>query len=160
MAEFNKVSDILEVAVRIERIGLDFYKTLSGIATNSQAKDAFSFLAAEEEKHIGVFRKLLEKSADYTVRLQYPGEYELYLEGVASRNVFIQQKMQDKKIIAAVDVSEAIEVGMDFETQSILFYSEFLNSFKGDDQKCLNEVIKEEKGHFAKLVNLKDKIKF
>jgi len=160
MAKLEKISDCLEVAIRIERIGLDFYKGLSKTAENTQTKDAFSFLAAEEEKHVGVFRKMLDEAADYASRLNYPGEYELYLEGVASRSVFTQKKMQDKNIASAKNIGEAIEVAMDFETQSILFYTEMLNNFKDIDQKYLNEVIREEKSHFVKLVNIKDNIKF
>ena len=160
MAKIEKLSDLLEIAVRIERNGLDFYKALTHSAENPAAKDTFSFLAAEEEKHIGVFRKMLEKVAEYTPRFTYPGEYELYLEGVASRSVFTEGKMQDKKITSCQNISQAVEVAMDFESQSILFYNELLGSFKGTAKKYLDEVIKEEKGHFAKLAEMKDRLKF
>jgi rubrerythrin len=160
MEKLEKISDCLEVAIRIERNGLDFYKDLSQSVQNSQARDTFSFLAAAEEKHLGVFRKMLEEVADYAPRLNYPGEYELYLEGVASRAVFTPDKMQDKKISSVKDISEAIALAMDFETASILFYNELLNNFEKINKKYVSEIIDEEKGHFAKLVNIKDKIKF
>ncbi|MGP8154418.1 MAG: ferritin family protein [Smithella sp.] len=60
MLEFKKFADVLEVAVRIERQGADLYNKLSGRLKSTQAKDVFSFLAAEEEKHAGVFRKMLQ----------------------------------------------------------------------------------------------------
>lgn len=160
MAKIDKISDLLEIAVRIERNGLDFYKALTSSAENPAAKDTFSFLAAEEEKHLGVFRKMLEEVAEYPPRFTYPGEYELYLEGVASRSIFTQEKMQDKKINSCQDISQAVEVAMDFESQSILFYDELLGNFQGQARKELDKVIKEEKGHFAKLADIKGKLKF
>lgn len=160
MVKIEKISDLLEVAVRIERIGRDFYLALSKSAEDSRARGVFSFLASEEEKHIGVFRKMLEETADYTPRFSYPGEYELFLEGIASRSVFTQQKMQDKKITSAQNIPETIEIAMNFETESILFYNELLSVFENTDRKYLNEVIKEEKSHFVKLVNIKDELKF
>ena len=85
MLKFNNFADVLEVAVRIERQGVDFYNKLSSGMATPQAKDAFAFLAAQEEKHAGVFRQILEKVADYDPRFNYPGEYGLFIEGVASR---------------------------------------------------------------------------
>jgi rubrerythrin len=160
MAKIEKISDLLEIAVRIERNGLDFYKALAGSAQHPAARDVFSFLAAEEEKHIGVFRKMLEKAADYAPRFSYPGEYELYLEGVASRSVFTREKMQDKGIASCQNIGQSIEVAMEFEAESILFYNELLGSFKDPAKKYLDEVIKEEKGHFAQLAQVRGKLKF
>jgi rubrerythrin len=85
MLKFKNFADVLEVAVRIERQGADFYNKLSSKLKMSQAKDAFSFLAAQEEKHAGVFRQMLEKVIDNAPRFNYPGEYGLFIEGVASR---------------------------------------------------------------------------
>src|SRR3989338_10996647 len=113
MVKIEKISDLLEVAVRIERSGMDFYKALSNNATDPNARDTFSFLAAEEEKHIGVFRKMLDKVADYSPRLNYPGEYELFLQGIANRSVATLQKAQDKKILESKNISQAIDVALD-----------------------------------------------
>src|SRR3989338_9457020 len=110
MVKIEKISDLLEVAIRIERSGMDFYKTLRNNAKDANARDTFSFLAAEEEKHIGVFRKILENVADYAPRLSYPGEYELFLQGIASRSVSALQKAQDEKTLSCRNISEAIDV--------------------------------------------------
>ncbi|MFZ5800354.1 MAG: ferritin-like domain-containing protein [Candidatus Omnitrophota bacterium] len=160
MAGVEKISDLLEVAIRIERAGVEFYKTLSDNAQSSGAKDTFSFLAAEEEKHIGTFRSILEKVADYAPRLNYPGEYELFLQGIAGRSIGTLQKAKDENILAGRNISAAVDVALDMETESILFYSGMLENFRESERRYINEVIAEEKAHFVKLLTTRDKIKF
>lgn len=160
MAGVEKISDLLEVAIRIERAGVDFYRALSNNAASSAAKDTFSFLAAEEEKHIGIFRKMLERVADYAPRLNYPGEYELFLQGIASRSLSLLQKARDKDILSGQNASAAIDVALDLETESILFYTGMLDNFRETEKGNINEVISEEKAHFVKLITSRDKIKF
>lgn len=158
MVKIDKLSDVLEVAIRIERNGRDFYNKLKDSTKSSQAKDAFSFLAAEEEKHTGLFRNLLDSVADYQARFNYPGEYELYLQGLASRAMPKFEQLEE--ILASKDISQVIDVGIDLEIDSILFYSEFLDKFDEIDKEIIKEIIIEEKRHLAKLQYLKDNIKF
>lgn len=56
MSVFKDFSDVLEVAVRVERLGIELYKKLYDTVESPHAKSTFSFLAAEEEKHAGTFR--------------------------------------------------------------------------------------------------------
>jgi rubrerythrin len=49
MSALKSIADVLEVAIRIERQGITFYKKLYDLATSPQARDAFAVLAAEEE---------------------------------------------------------------------------------------------------------------
>ena len=66
MSEFKRFADVIEVAVRIERQGIQLYQKLRERISSPAVKDVFSFLAAEEEKHLGLFREMLDKVADYT----------------------------------------------------------------------------------------------
>lgn len=158
MSEFKKVVDVLEVAVRIERQGSEFYNKLYNTVTTSETKDVFSFLAAEEEKHSGVFRKMLEKVADYHPRFNYPGEYGLFIDGVAS---YLLEKIEKKiNLISSQNIDEAIDLGIELEKETILFYSELKaeSQFDASDQKNLEKIIDEERSHWRKLINFKNKI--
>ena len=158
MAKLKKISDVLEVAIRIERNGVNFFNKLYSLVKSPEARDVFSFLAAEEEKHIGVCRKLLDKVADYNPRFEYPGEYELFLDGIAYRAVGTFNKIEEA--ISTEDASGAINLGIDLEMESILFYSELLKQFKDAEKKHIRRVINEEKSHLSKLKSIKDKLKF
>jgi rubrerythrin len=160
MLKFNNFADVLEVAVRIERQGSDFYNKLSSRTETPQAKDAFSFLAAEEEKHAGVFRQILEKVADYEPRFNYPGEYGLFIEGVASRLLDRIEKAEGS--LPAGNENEVLDIGIEFETETILFYLEIKSesNLHPKDDSTLQKIIDEERSHWQKLILLKNKLKF
>jgi rubrerythrin len=160
MLKFKNFTDVLEIAVRIERQGTDFYNKLSSKMKIPQAKDAFSFLAAQEEKHAGIFRQILEKVADYNPRFNYPGEYGLFIDGVASR---LLNKIE-KEIVSlpANNENEVLDIGIELEKETILFYQEIKSEskLKREEDKVLQIVIDEERSHWQKLISLKNKLKF
>ena len=68
-------SEIVEIGIRIEKNGKDFYDELVAKTKEENAKTAFKELAAEEEKHIATFQKLLDSVNKYEPPEAYPGEY-------------------------------------------------------------------------------------
>jgi rubrerythrin len=153
MAKLQNITDILEVAVRIERNGVEFYKKLYDATKSSEAKEVFSFLAAEEEKHVGIFREMLDEIESYSPRLKYPGEYELYLDGIAARAVAVYQEAMDA--LSAGDFYQAINIGIDLEMESIVFYAELKERLGTEPTKMLDAVIQEEKSHLSKLEGIR-----
>lgn len=160
MFKFNNFADVLEVAVRIERQGTDLYNKLSALHQSSLAKDVFSFLAAEEEKHAGIFRKMLQKAADYTPRFNYPGEYGLFIEEVASR--ILDEIEKEISSLPADRENDVLDIGMELEKETILFYMEIKSESKlsQEESEMLQDVIDEERLHWQKLLSLKNKLKF
>ncbi len=158
MSVFKKVEDIVEVAVRLERKGTDFYNQLHDKVESPALKDVFSFLAAEEEKHAGTFRTILDRIADYQPRYKYPGEYELFLSGIASS--ILEKAGKAARALSSGKADLALDAGIELEKESILFYSELLKEFKAKDQKIIQRIINEERLHWKKLSSLKKKVKF
>jgi len=150
--KFEKAVDILEVAVRIERHSVELYAKLFETTGSSRARDLFSLLAAAEEKHLGRVRLLLEEIADYAPRYGYPGEYELFVDGMARRSLGfaldIGQAPQSGSAPEAIAAAMALEKGV------ISFTSDHLDWFQGDTRLALEELIEEEKGHLEKLEDL------
>lgn len=160
MFKFKNFSDVLEVAVRIERHGADFYNKLSSGLVTPPAKDVFSFLATQEEKHAGVFRKILEKVADYAPRFNYPGEYGLFIEEVASS---LLDKIEKAMVsLPTGNENEILDIGIEFEKETILFYQEikYESKLSQKEDKVLQKVIDGERSHWQKLISLKNKLKF
>ncbi len=152
-----KASEILKVAIQIEKNGLAFYKAVKEKSRVLTVSEVFSFLAQEEEKHIKTFEGLLETAGDYQPAQSYPGEYELYLDAIAGENVF--KKEADLKRLSQQISSDlqAIELGIGFEKDSIIFYNEMKNFVPQEDLAAIEEVIAEEKEHLLKLFELKNK---
>lgn len=158
MSVFKNIVDVVEVAVRIERQGIQLYNSLSSSVKSPKAKDVFSILAAEEEKHAGVFRAMLEKIADYTPRYTYPGEYGLFIDDMASG---ILEKAKRKAKAGAENVAKALDLGISLEKETILFYSELASDKRlgRTHKELLGKVIAEERTHWKKLVALKNALK-
>ena len=158
MFVFKNIVDVVEVAVRIERQGIQLYNSLSATVRSPKAKDAFSMLAADEEKHAGIFRAMLEKIADYTPRYTYPGEYGLFIDDMASG---ILEKAKRKAKASAGNITKALDLGIGLEKETILFYSELASDKRlGKTHKeILGKVIAEERTHWKTLVALKNKLK-
>lgn len=155
MSVFKTPAEIVEIAVVIERNGVEFYRYLSDNVKDDDAKDVFSFLAAEEEKHIGVFRQLLEEVADYTPRYSYPGEYGLFLDELAASAIDSLKDYQDAVKINGFE--EAIKLGIKVELQSIVFYSEFYELLPDKLDDIIKKVIDEEKKHYLELKTIQKK---
>jgi rubrerythrin len=145
----EKISDILEVAVRIERQATALYRALARTAVSPGAQDVFAFLAAEEEKHLGVFRDLLDRAADYLPRYEYPGEYELFLDGVAHRT--LAGALRSPEALKAATLDEAVAAGIDLELGAIVFYGELAALFDEKQRGPIDEIIRQEKGHLGRL---------
>ena len=124
MPNFKSIADIIEVAIRIERQGIDFYKKLHDKASSPQARDAFFVLAAEEGMHAGIFRKILADAVDYTPRYDYPGEYGMFLNECAA--AVLKKVAGEMASLSTGSIPEALAMGIEFEKESILFYLEFL----------------------------------
>jgi rubrerythrin len=164
-------SEIVELGIQIEKNGRDFYNTLvkqstlrlrSGLtlseveaSKNQKAKEIYRYLAGEEEKHIAVFQKILDSVHKYEPPEAYPGEYFAYMNALASEYVFTQK---DKGSEIAKDITsdkEAVDLGIGFEKDSIIFYVGMKKVVPEYDHKVIDELIIQEQSHLKQLTDLK-----
>jgi len=158
MGNLFAASEMVEVGVQIEKNGRDFYSTLSKQSKSQKAIDIYKYLAGEEEKHIVVFQAILDKIANYEPAQAYPGEYFAYMNALAGDYVFTQ-KDKGKEIAARVkDDKEAIDLGIGFEKDSILFYEGMKRLVPEYDIKIVDQLIAQEQGHLRQLSEFKKQI--
>lgn len=150
--KFEKAVDILEVGVRVERHSVEFYVKLLESVSSARAKDLFSLMAAEEEKHLGRLRTMLEGVADYLPRYLYPGEYELFVDGMAQRSLGFSLDIDH--LPQASSAPEAISAAIILEKGVLSFYSGHLDWFGDGTRLGLEEMVEEEKGHLERLQDL------
>jgi rubrerythrin len=148
-------SEIVEIGIQIEKNGRDFYNTLAEKTKNVSAGEMFKYLAGEEEKHIAAFQKILDDTVKYEPPESYPGEYIAYMKALAGEHIFTQP---DKgKAIAGTVKSDkqGVEMGIDFEKDSIIFYEGMKKSVPEFDRKIIDQLIAQEQEHLRKLSDLK-----
>jgi len=155
MANVFGGSEIVEMGIQIEKNGKDFYDTLINQSKNKKAKEIFNYLAKEEEKHIAVFQKILDSAQKYEPPESYPGEYFAYMNALASDYVFTQKDKGNEIAKKTKNDKEAIELGIKFEKDSILFYEGMKKVVPERQQNIIDELIAQEKSHLLKLSELK-----
>jgi len=155
MANIFSGSEIVKIGIQIERNGRDFYNVLDGQSKDKKSKEIFRYLAKEEEKHIKVFEQILSSAENLEPAEAYPGEYLNYMQALAGEYVFTQA---DKGAEAAKNIKsekEAIEKGIGFEKDSIIFYEGMKKVVMGGNVDLVGQLIAQEQLHLRKLMELK-----
>ena len=152
-------SEIVELGIQIEKNGRDFYKAVVSSAKNAKAKEIFLFLSSEEEKHIAVFKQILDSTQKYEPAPVYADDYAQYMKALAGECIFTQKDKGGQIGISVKNEAEAIDLGIKFEKDSIIFYEGMKKMIPEFDLKVINELIAQEQGHLLMLLNLKNKFK-
>ena len=155
MANVFAGSEIVEMGIQIEKNGKDFYETLVGQSKDNKARDIFKFLAGEEEKHIATFQEVLDSIHKYEPPESYPGEYFAYMKALANNYVFTQKDKGKEIAKSTKNDSEAVDLGIKFERDSILFYEGMKKLVPESQIKPVEALIAQENNHLLKLCQLK-----
>jgi rubrerythrin len=171
------VTDVIEIAIRLERFGLKFFNAVSELDISEDVKELFNFLASEEEKHVGTYCTMLNNVSGYHSQYNYPGDYGKYLD-TYSKIVFMKiitsSRFSDsiKNAVSNIDykskdffdklaelqdiktAGDALNIAREIEISAIVFYSETIPLFKEKDQFIIKLIIKEEKEHLKKINNM------
>ena len=143
MAIFFSGSEMLEIAKGIEQSGIAFYEELAKKIKNKDISALYRFLADEEKNHLVTFQKIADSIGSYQPPESYPGEYMLYLKSLVDNAIF---KDVDAALEKAQKVSsdyDAIDIGIQSEKDSVLFYEELQNVVRKPDQKVIKNIILE-----------------
>lgn len=147
-------SEVVELGIEIEKNGKDFYNALSGKSQNRKAAELFKFLAGEEEKHIKAFEGILAKSEKYEPQGLDADDYFSYMSSLAKDYIFTQKNKGAGIGNAAKNDRDAIELGIGFEKDSIVFYEGIKKVVADSDQRIIDELIAQEEAHLQKLTEM------
>lgn len=159
MAIFFSGSELLDIALGIERNGLAFYQSLANKTKNQEAKVIYNYLAGEEKKHLTTFQGIQNTIGQYQPPESYAGEYMLYLKALVDSHVFSNTEGAQRKAERVFDEIEALDIGMEAEKDSILFYAEMQDIVRKSDRPIVSKIINEEKAHLRQLSELKAALK-
>lgn len=159
MAVFFSGSELLEVAVGIERNGMAFYQALADKTGNRDVKDIYDHLAGEEKKHLDTFQGMSDSLGQAKPPETYTEEYMLYLKSLVDSTVFSDVAEAQQKAGRVFDKIEAIDTGIQAEKDSILFYAELQNLVRERDCKVVLNILDEEKQHLRQLSQLRTRLK-
>ncbi|MFH1715433.1 MAG: ferritin family protein [Elusimicrobiota bacterium] len=151
------ITEIFQVAIRIEENGEKFYRIASNRILRDSVKEIFSALADEEIKHKEIFEKMLAEIENYESVDQYPDEYFAYVRSFANDVIFTHKKQQEA-INSIHNVLNAVEFAIDVERNSVWYYTEMKVLVTKEQQEILDKIIQEERQHFIKLSKLRESL--
>jgi rubrerythrin len=143
--------EIIEIAVRIEENGEDFYKAAAEMIKESpDIKGLFYDLAEKEIHHIAVFQKLADKFEAETFEFN-KDESSDYIGHLADTHIFGKKDAGAELAKTVTTPKQALEIAFKFENDSVHFYEELMKRSSGDSKKLVARIIEEEKEHAAEI---------
>ena len=158
MSILFSASEVVTMAIEIEKNGMDFYNALASRVDDEKSQELYRFLAGEEVKHKATFQKMLNNLKKVELTAADEEEYNHYLKALTNSRVFRTNQSADELLDDLKDEAGAIEFAINAEKDSILFYYELLEQAFDEDRDSIENVIKEEKVHLAKLLTLRSEL--
>jgi rubrerythrin len=157
MAVFE-ATDIVEVAVRIEENGANFYRYAVQLAGREEVKAFFQRLADEEVKHRQIFAGMLAGMARNLPPEGYDGEYAAYLHDYVDNHLVFRAEAFAGEMATLRDESSALDFAIQRELDSIHYYREMRELLPKDQGEAIERIIAEEKEHFIRLSAMRKRI--
>ncbi len=151
-------SELINIAIGIERRGIAFYDIMTKSTENATARDVFQYLADMERLHIQVFQGMLGEADKYQPAETYAGEHVAYLQALVDSSVFTDDIVTSEMATQADSDIEALELAIGAEKDSILFYYEMRDIMPQRARPTVDKIIAEEKSHLRQLSELKKKL--
>jgi rubrerythrin len=158
MGESYLGTDVLSMAVELEKIGSQFYREFQKRTKDEEIRKVFEYLAVEEEKHIEIFEKMLEKanrSGGHNPFIE-PANPEFIRELISGRVFPTQEKPWLNKFFG---LKEAIQLALTLEKDTVLFFHEMLNITSHHDTDMVKQILDEERDHLLRILDLKKSLK-
>lgn len=149
-----RAKEVLEIAVRIEKNGTEFYDALVTSTKNDEAKRVFDYMAGQERQHTVDFQRLMEGMEEYQPVETYGGEHEGYLEAVAETHMFLEYGAGAKLAREAKTDADALGAAMQFEKDSILLFDLLKELVPQKEKPTIEGLIAQEREHLARLYSL------
>ena len=148
-------SELVNIAISIERRGVTFYDTMTKSTKNITTRDVFQHLADMEREHIQIFQNMFTEAEKYQIPETYAEEYAAYLQALVDSAVFTDDFITSEMATKAGSDIKALELAISAEKDSILFYYGMKEITPQRTQSTVNKILAEEKTHLRQLSELK-----
>ncbi len=153
MEKFS-VREVVEQAIRTERLGYDFYTSMAErFKEDENLVDLFDTLAKKELVHEKRFRELYEIIGD-----DEPGGWEdvsEYMRAFVESEFFLGSDSALIRMRDIEDIEEAVDFALAFEKETLLYFIGLKRAVK--EKEILDEIINEEQSHIMWLNRFRDR---
>ena len=156
MANVFNAAEVIDMGIDKERKRRDFYGYVALNFKEKEMTELFSRLRDWEETHIKKFSEIRATLEESEATESYPGELAAYVRATVDDILYKQISAEwfSKNVKAPLT---AIQYGMGFEKDAILFFNELLKYMTPYHKEKVQELIDEEKKHLIYLSELKQR---
>ncbi len=149
MAKYS-LSEVIEEAVQTEKLGYQFYTSMSNkFRENSGLRELFDTLAVKEQGHERKFSELKEKATS-DERVDWE-EVSKYLRAIVESEFFLGKGKSLPSLDSVKTIGEAVKFALLFEKETLLYFHAIRDAVK--EKGVIDEIIAEEKSHIMWLSN-------
>jgi rubrerythrin len=152
MEKFS-IREVVEQAIRTERLGYEFYTTIAKrFEKHDGLKKLFETLAGKELVHEKTFLELRGLIGD-----EEPEKWEEiseYMRAIVESEFFLGKNKSLPSLEGVKTVDDAVQYAMGFEKDTLLHFYGLRDAVKEKDM--VDEVINEERSHIMWLARFKD----
>ncbi|MGD0785739.1 MAG: ferritin family protein [Sedimentisphaerales bacterium] len=139
----------LQIAMRMERLGLTFYESMAAGAGNAPIAAVAIMLAEQEKHHLWTFEKMY-----HSLPLEQCGpkltEDQITAAAGKFYKLILPTADEVRQVALSGDTAKALQMAMQMEADSVAFYSNMTPAVKSDIA-VLQAIIEEEKKHLGVL---------
>ena len=151
-------SELVNIAIGIEKRGIAFYDAITKSTKNATARDAFQNLANMEREHVQIFQNMLTEAEKYQIPEAYAEEYAAYLQALIDNAIFTDDFITSEMATKAGSDIKALELAISAEKDAILFYYGMKEITPQRAQLTVSKILAEEKSHLRQLSELKKEL--
>jgi len=146
-------SELVEMAVQVERGGEKFYRGAASKVQGAAPKGVFGVLANDERRHADIFLQLLARGSKQETRGITPEEARPYIESLVGTSVL--KYLVEGKVPGLESTGEILDYALGFEKETLLFYYSIRDYLSSAAVTVIDRVISEEKRHVERISALK-----
>jgi rubrerythrin len=143
--------EIIEMAVRLEESGEEFYNAAGGSATDAKVKALFEELALQEQYHRRAFQQMGRDVVELALSPEQWEQFQAYTGALLQNHFFANPENALNIAAQAKNERQALQAALGFEKETLLFFHELREVVRGPGQQTVDRIIDEEKQHIQRL---------
>jgi len=151
--ERYSIREVVEQAVRTERLGYEFYTTIAKrFEKNDGLKRLFETLAGKELIHEKMFLELREMMGGEEPEAW--ADVSEYMRAIVESEFFLAREKSLPSLDHVKTVEDALHFALGFEKETLLYFYALRDAVQEKDM--VDEIINEERSHIMWLAKFKD----
>ncbi len=144
--------DVIDLAVKLERDGAQFYDRLAHLSQNKKAKEILKNFAEDERDHEEAFKKLKSSESELIINSTLDDDVTTLINEISQEDIL--PSISEGKIKTMHPLS-AIKIGIKTEKNTLKLYKHVLKKLKSEQsKKTVAALIEEEERHHNELTEM------